>query len=213
MLRVSYDNAEALSSIAAMAGRAADLLTPLGRFGEYHVRKTQRILDSGSRGIRTRSRPGLATSLTWRADPPNAIAEGSNLVYAASQQFGPQGGVYQSSRPGGYLAIPCLDGLTAAGRPVYKSPRDVVGGFFFRGAQGGLFFGVKLGTTKKGKAKTRRKWSAMVGAIAGKMAESVKVLFALRKSVVGTDWMYCTFDEDDRPVWDEICGRWLSEGK
>ena len=50
-----------------------------------------------------------------------------------------------------FLAIPIADGLTSAGVARYSSPREVEGGFFFKGKSGGLFFGVQSGKTKRSK--------------------------------------------------------------
>lgn len=63
-----------------------------------------------------------------------------------------------------FLCIPIGAGLTAAGVARFSSPRDVPGGFFFKGKSGGLFFGKKFGKTDR----------------------SIKPLFILKKSVVVT---------------------------
>lgn len=196
----------------AMIARADDLSGPLGRLGLYHQRKAQRILRSGERGIKARNPAGLAASITYAMGlNRNSLVIGSNKPYAASQQFGPSGGFYESSRPGGYLAIPIADNIISRGNARYSSPRKVEGGFFFRSQTGGLFFGKWIGQGNR--PKTVRKGSRFAALTKQAHQWRIELLFVLVKQVVGTDHMYVTHDPEDQVYWDRLVGDWILRGK
>lgn len=196
----------------AMIARADDLSGPLGRLGLYHQRKAQRILRSGERGIQARNPAGLAASITFAATT-HTLEIGTNKVYGASQQFGPRGGFYESSRPGGYLAIPIGFNAAARDNAKYNSPRDVPDGFFFRSKDGGLFFGRATKRKSAEHARFKRGSNRFSSVIVQKFAwENIEVLFVLVKRVIGTDHMYVTHDPEDQVYWDRLVGRWILKG-
>lgn len=192
-----------IGDLNAMIERADDLSQPLGRLGNYHVKKADRILASGDRGIKTRNRPGLGTSITFAMGlNRNSLVVGSNKPYAASQQFGPSGGFYESSRPGGYLAIPIADNILSRGNARFKSPRDVEGGFFFKSKNGTLLFGKRSDRKRSSNRKRAR-----AGNIPG-----IELLFVLKERVPGQAHMYVTHDTEDQVYWDRLVGRWILKG-
>jgi len=195
---------QAVKDFDVIADRAARLGPALDRLGLHHQRKAQRILRSGERGIQTRhGASGLGASITFHRPAENELDVGSNKVYAASQQFGPRGGFYESSRPGGFLAIPIADNLQARGNARYDSPRQVSDGFFFTSQAGRLLFG-----RRKAKAKSKRRRKSKQSA-----QSAIELLFVLVKRVVGIAHKYVTHDEPDNDVWDGYAANWILRGK
>ncbi|HUT12913.1 MAG TPA: hypothetical protein VMY42_20625 [Thermoguttaceae bacterium] len=215
-LRIRFEGGdEVRADLAASERRAEDLGVPLRLLGLHHQRKAQRILRSGERGIRSRNpSSGLEGSITFTLPALNELEVGSNKAYAASQQFGPPGGVYRPVK-GQFLTIPIADNVGARGNPKYDSPREVPDGFFFRSKRGGLFFGRDLGKTKKGKGRRRKKikGQALGDVMFGDVMETMELLFVLVREVVGTDYMYVTHDDEDQTVWDQLAVNWVLYGK
>lgn len=209
----------AAAGLEAMAARAANLHRPLDRLCQHLVRKSRRILASGERGIRSRSRQ-LESSLTYAFHSPNEAEVGSNKVYAGSQQSGPRGGFYESSRSGGFLAVPIADNIRARQQARYSSPREVPDGFFIRPSDSPPLFVRR----RKGKFKSDRlikNRSAFHKAMAAVTAfrEIFEVLFVLLTRVKDRprtgehQGRYVTFDEPDRQVWDLYASDWVTRGR
>jgi phage gpG-like protein len=201
----------AIGGLDGMIARADDLSRPLDRLGAHLVRKTNRVLRSGERGIQARHGAGLAASITYRTFFGAGMVIGSNKAYAAIHQFG---GIAESSRSGGFLAIPIADNLRSNGDAKYLSPRLVEGGFFFRSQRtGALLFGRVLSKRVarrragyRGKAlSSLRRYGAESG--------TVELLFALVRQVVIPERRYATFDPADRQLWDEYAADWILRGR
>lgn len=205
---------QASAAYAEMAARSANLSRPLGRYGEHQVRKIRRDLDSGASGVQSRSRQ-LSSSMTYYFFGPNALGVGSNKVYAASQQFGPRGGFFESSRPGGLLAIPIADNLGARNQPRYDSPREVPEGFFYRTNAGKLLYVRKR---EKGKSKLRGRrgkglfHAALNTATAG-LGAMFDVLFLLVARVKGVAHHYARHEPADQAIWEGYVADWILRGK
>ncbi|HUW32884.1 MAG TPA: hypothetical protein VM223_14855, partial [Planctomycetota bacterium] len=177
-VRTSIEGLEKASAhYAAVEERAADLRVPLERFGLHHQRKAARILRSGERGVKTRhGSSGLGAGITYTLPARNELEVGSNLAYAGVQQHG---GVIESSRPGGMLAIPTAENVRARDDPKYLSPRDVPDGVFFKGKDGGLFFGRKHKRPRKERARYKRGTGKIIKALVEAMGEGIELLFIL----------------------------------
>ena len=196
---------EAVGGFEEIAKRCDDLSAPLERLGIHHQRKAARILRSGERGVRARHPGGLADSITYAQPAQNALVVGSNKVYAAAQQFG---GTLESSRPGGFLAIPIADNLAGRKDPKFDSPREVADGFFFKSKKGNLLF-ARRKSRKNEKTKRRKKGSKIAGAVRA----GIELLFVLKKSVTIPRHRYVTHDPEDQTRWDRFVGRWILQGK
>lgn len=203
--------ASAAAELSAQAARAADLSRPLDRLGQHHVRKARRILTSGDRGISSRTRQ-LETSLTY-AVTGNTLAVGSNKVYAGAQQFGPRGGFFESSRPGGLLAIPIADNLGARQQAKFNSPRDVPGGFFLRTPSGSLLFVRPRRRKVRSEQRRRSAWHKAVSASVLSFREQFEVLFLLVARVRGTAHLYVTHDGADQQAWVGYAMDWIIRGR
>jgi hypothetical protein len=186
----------------------------MDRWGQYHVRKTRRILDSGEKGIQTRHRSsGLAASMTYALDTDRmGVREGSNKEYAQSQNLGARGGFIESSRPGGFLAIPIGDN-TAGVEPRYFRPRDVPGGFVIRTGDPDVALLVSPGLQKK----TRGDWKRKSAGAGQKAADAIKgtlqVWFLLVHKVKSTAKRFCTFEPEDKVQADKYIEDWVIRGK
>jgi len=217
LLRVSIEGLDQVrGDYDAIARRAADLGAPLHRLGLHHQRKGQRILRSGERGIQSRNpASGLEGSITFGQPAANELEVGSNKVYAASQQFGPPGGVYQPVTAK-YLTIPIADNLGARGNPKYDSPREVPDGSFRRSKSGNLlFFRWRKKKRKSAKRKGRgpRRRPRPEAALGLPPMSAIELLFVLKKQVIGHAYKYVTHDPDDQGVWDRLVGGWILRGR
>lgn len=202
------DATRATGGLEGMTARADDMGRPLGLLGIHLVRKTAGILRSGARGVRTlHSAGGLAASLTSRIEG-NDLTIGSNKAYARVQQ---RGGTIESSRPGGFLAIPIADNLGARD-PKFARPRDVPGGFFIRtdDPQQVLLVTKKEGGPKGRRGKTRMKAPALKQ-FAGRALLNVWFLLVRRVRIPAHN--YCTFDPPDAERWKTFAMNWITRGK
>ena len=203
----------AAADFDAMARRAADLSVPLKQLGVHHQRKAARILDAGERGIQTRHRPGLATSMTYRVDPPNGLVVGSPETHAQSQQFGPPGGFYESSRPGGLLAIPIADNLRGKRQePQFDSPREVEGGFFITSKKGNVLFVRRKDGSRRTKSRGLQPARSR-GRRERRERPTLELLFVLKDRVPGTAHHYVTHDPADQAVWNRLASDWILLGR
>ena len=197
---------KALGGFEAAAARCDSLSKPLDRLGHHHVRKMNRVLRSGERGVQARNPSGLAASGTFRVDR-NTLDVGSNKVYAGVQQ---RGGTIESSRPDGWLAIPAGVNVGARGNPRFDSPRKVSDGEFRPTKKGGLVFGIPKKRPKTHRKKGLRRFAAAAKEAA---AEGFELLFVLVKRVTIPARRYVTHDPDDQKVWDRYASNWILRGK
>lgn len=204
----------AVKRLAGMERRAEDLTRPNRQFCLEHVRETRRNIDSGAYGIQSRHRSsGLAASITFKLDGNNWL-EGSNKEYARSQQKGPAGGYYESSRPGGWLTIPTGDNWRTGADPRYPRAADVPGGFFIRddGPAGEQLLLVSELVSKKGTPRTRSKFKG-AKLEEGAIEKTLQVWFVLVKRVKGEAHNYCRMTAENIARYRELLTRWVTQGK
>jgi hypothetical protein len=200
----------AAANFEAMAARAEDLSRPLDRFGAHLVRKTARILRSGERGVQARHASGLAAALTYVVYFGTQVRWSAAKAYAAMLQFG---GIAQSSRSGGYLAIPIADNVKGNGDPRFVSPTLVKDGFFFRSASGALLYGrVNKRIESRRKGATGRAGSALRRA-SKDLRSTLELLFVLKRSVVINAYRYMSIDPGDLTVWRQRVADWVLRGR
>lgn len=204
----TYNGDAAVKASEQIAARAADLSRPLDRLGHHHVRKAQRILRAGERGIKARHASGLASSLTHAVQAPY-LSVGSNKAYAGIHQ---RGGIIQPVTSQ-YLTIPIADNVKGNGDPRIVSPRLVADGFFMRTKEGALLFVRKL--TKR--VEKRRDYLRGRGArglgLFREASQRLELLFLLVKEVVMPKRPYVTHDPGDRVIWDQYAADWVLRGK
>lgn len=208
--RSSFDGDAARRRSEQITARCADLTRPLGRLGMHLVRKTNRILRSGERGVQARTAAGLAASLTHAVTTPTQMHVGSNKAYARIHQ---QGGVIQPVNAQ-YLTIPIADNIGARQQPRYDSPREVSDGFFIRSKTTGALLFVRHLEKKVDRRRDRlRGRGAQMLSRFRSFSRGFELLFLLVKHVTLPGRQYCTFDPPDKPVWERYAADWVLRGK
>ncbi len=204
---------KAAGGLDGLIARCGDLSRPLGRLGQHHQKKAQRILQSGERGVWAHNAAGLKQSMTYAVTPPNHLAVGSNKPYARVQQFG---GRVESSRPGGFLAIPIADNIIARGNAKFQSPREVSDGEFFRAKDGRLYFRRPLPGRKR-IPKRGKRGKRLHGLAAQTVFEAdeagYELLFLLVPAVNIPAHRYVTHDPEDQREWERYAQDWLLRGR
>ena len=198
----------------AMAARAENLNAPMTRIMQVCQREAQGRLRSGSEGIKSRSNQ-LASSLTYAFASRNEAELGTNKAYGASQQFGPQGGFYESSRPEGFLAIPIGDNVGARGQAKISSPRLVPDGFFIRSKNGNLLFvrRKELPPRKNAGAKAKVKWIDDMPVASIPVRTKLELLFVLKERVPGDAHNYVQFTAENYFLWSTLSAQWILTGR
>lgn len=194
---------------AAMAERADNLNPPMVRMLQVCQREAQGRLRSGSEGIKSRSSQ-LANSLTYAFSSRNEGELGTNKAYGASQQFGPQGGFYESSRPGGLLAIPIADNVAARGQAKISSPKLVPDGFFIRSKKGNVLFVRRKQIVKRGSRRSAYD-SSEVDSYTVKT--QLEILFVLKDRVPGEAHNYVQFTAENYFLWSALSAGWILNGR